>query len=126
MLVRGSVHDHPIFKILGTPPHGLVVEETAKQRQAGTVIVNKTELLEVSDQPLDEALFEVPPDYVPQGTAQNAPLARLESFSPMTFIPITFIQASLPPRARSPARGRVALRAGLAPHKKAQPKPRLS
>jgi hypothetical protein len=64
MLVRGSIRDHMIFKIVGTPPRGLVVEETAKQRQAGNTIVNKTELLEASDQPLDESLFEVPPDYV--------------------------------------------------------------
>jgi hypothetical protein len=53
-----------IFKILGTPPRGLVVEETAKQKQDGNTIVNKTEMVEVSTQPLDGSLFEVPPDYV--------------------------------------------------------------
>ena len=66
MLVRGSFRDHMIFKVLGTPPRGVVIEETATQRQAGNKIVNKTELLEVSDQPLDESLFEVPSDYVPR------------------------------------------------------------
>jgi hypothetical protein len=66
MLVRGGLHDHLIFKNQGTPPRGLAVEESSTQTQAGNTIINKTELLEASDQPLDEALFEVPPDYVPR------------------------------------------------------------
>jgi hypothetical protein len=77
MLVRGDIHDHLIFKALGTPPRGLVLEETATQRQAGNTIVNKTELLEVSDQPLDEALFEVPPDYVPREKPEGHTLHRI-------------------------------------------------
>jgi hypothetical protein len=83
MLIRGSIRDHLTFKILGTPPRGLVVEETAKQRQAGNTIVNKTELLEVSDQPLDEALFEVPPDYVLRERPERNTLQRIpDSSSP--------------------------------------------
>jgi len=77
MLVRGDIHDHLIFKILGTPPRGLVVEETATQKQAGNTIVNKTELLEVSDQPLDEALFEVPSDYVPREKPEGHTLQKI-------------------------------------------------
>jgi len=65
-LVRAGAHDHLIFKNHGPVPRGFKVEETATQRQAGNIIVNKIELLEVSDQPLDEALFEVPSDYVPR------------------------------------------------------------
>jgi hypothetical protein len=77
MLVRGSIRDHLIFKILGTPPRGLVVEETAKQRQAGNTIVNKTELLEVSDQPLDASLFEVPSDYAPREKLEGHTLRKI-------------------------------------------------
>ncbi len=46
-------------------PQGLIIEETANERSAGNVIVDKTELIESSDQPLDESLFEVPPDFTP-------------------------------------------------------------
>jgi hypothetical protein len=49
----------------------------AKQRQAGNTIVNKTELLEVSDQPLDESLFEVPPDYVPREKPEGHTLRKI-------------------------------------------------
>ncbi len=66
MMVRGSIRDHMIFNVMGTSPRGLVVEETAKQEQDGNTIVNRTELIEVSTQSLDDSLFEVPPDYVPK------------------------------------------------------------
>jgi hypothetical protein len=83
MLVRGAAHDHLIFKNLGTPPRGLVVEESSTQRQAGNTIVNKTELLEASDQPLDESLFEVPPDYVPREKPESHTLQKIpDSNSP--------------------------------------------
>jgi hypothetical protein len=55
-----------IFKVLGTPPRGFVVEETVKQKHDGNTIANKTELVEVSTQTLDGSLFEVPPDYIPK------------------------------------------------------------
>jgi hypothetical protein len=77
MLVRGAAHDHLIFNNLGTPPRGLIVEESSTQRQAGNTIVNKTELLEASDQPLDEALFEVPPDYVPREKPESHTLQKI-------------------------------------------------
>jgi hypothetical protein len=77
MLVRGAAHDHLIFKNLGTPPRGLVVEESSTHRQAGNTIVNKTELLEASDQPLDESLFEVPPDYVPREKPESHTLKKI-------------------------------------------------
>jgi len=83
MLVRGAAHDHLIFNNLGTPPRGLIVEESSTQRQAGNTIVNKTELLEASDQPLDEALFEVPPDYVPREKPESHTLQKIpDSNSP--------------------------------------------
>jgi hypothetical protein len=77
MLVRGAAHDHLIFKNLGTPPRGLVVDESSTQRQAGNTIVNKIELLEASDQPLDELLFEVPPDYVPREKPESHTLQKI-------------------------------------------------
>jgi hypothetical protein len=77
MLVRGSIRDHMVFKITGAPPRGLVVQETAKQRQAGNTIVNKTELLQVSNQPHDEALFEVPPDYVPRENPEGHTVRKI-------------------------------------------------
>jgi len=64
MTTRGG-HDHLVFKHLGITPRGLVLEETATHKQGGNVVVNKTELLQISEQPLDESLFEVPPDYKP-------------------------------------------------------------
>ena len=65
MLIRGGALDHLVFKHLGTAPRGLAVEESATQKQAGNVVVSKTELLKISEQPLDESLFEVPSNYNP-------------------------------------------------------------
>lgn len=68
----GKSHDRVVFKTNGIEPHGLVIEETSTQRSEGNVIVNKVELLEVSEQALDDSLFEVPADYAPrvQGGSQ--------------------------------------------------------
>ena len=51
------------IKRTGAETTGLILEERSTQREGGNVILNKTELLEVSEQPLDESLFEVPADY---------------------------------------------------------------
>jgi len=56
-------HDHVVFKHVGIEPQGLVIEETSVEKSDGNVMTNKTELLEVSEQPLDDSLFEVPPDF---------------------------------------------------------------
>jgi hypothetical protein len=55
--------DHFEIKYTGAETTGLILEERSTQREGGNVILNKTELLEVSEQPLDESLFEIPPDY---------------------------------------------------------------
>ena len=65
--------NHLVFKHLGTAPHGLTLEETAKQQSDGNVLVNKTELVEISYEPLDQSLFEVPADYV----LRERPMPRL-------------------------------------------------
>jgi hypothetical protein len=61
--VGSSRVDRVIFKRLGTVPRGFTIEETITKREDERVFVNKIELLEVSEKPLDESLFEVPADY---------------------------------------------------------------
>ena len=61
----GGGHDHLIFKHVGIMPHGLPISLTATERAEGNVIVSKIELLESSEAPLDDSLFEVPADYSP-------------------------------------------------------------
>lgn len=51
------------IKASGAQPHGLVIEETAKAVSDGNEMVFKTELLQSSTDPLDQSLFEIPPDY---------------------------------------------------------------
>ena len=48
---------------VGDVKHGFVIREVSVTKQGGKAIVSKTELLEVSEKPLDAALFEVPADY---------------------------------------------------------------
>jgi len=61
----GGGHDHLILKRVGAMPHGLPVSQTATERAEGNVIVSKIELLESSEAPLDDSLFEIPADYSP-------------------------------------------------------------
>jgi hypothetical protein len=62
--------DRVLFKRLGTAPRGFAVEEATTKNEAQRVFVTKIELLEISEKPLDESLFEVPPDYSPSKPAQ--------------------------------------------------------
>jgi hypothetical protein len=57
--------DRVLFKQIGRAPRGFAVEETITKSEDGRVLVNKIELLEISEKPLDESLFEVPADYSP-------------------------------------------------------------
>ncbi len=57
-------HDHSVIKRFGNAPRGFVVEETARIQQSGNLVINKVELVEFSDQPLDGSLFDVPADYI--------------------------------------------------------------
>lgn len=63
---RMGNHDRRVFKHVGIEPQGLLIEGTTTERSAGNVIVDKTELLESSDQPLDDSLFEIPADFTPR------------------------------------------------------------
>ncbi len=64
-------HDRRIIKRVGTAPRGFAVEETSKVKESGNVVVGKIELMEFSEQPLDESLFEVPPDYSPAAETRS-------------------------------------------------------
>lgn len=57
--------DRVIFKRIGTAPRGFAIEETTTKSEGERVFVTKIELLKISEKPLDESLFEVPPDYSP-------------------------------------------------------------
>jgi hypothetical protein len=64
-LVSNGSGTHNEFKYIktGNAVVGYAVEETSIVSSGGNVEINKTDLLEFSDQPIDESLFEIPPDY---------------------------------------------------------------
>ena len=51
------------IKHTGTGRRGFAIEETSRETGEGNVLVNKTKLVEFSEEPLDPSLFEVPSDY---------------------------------------------------------------
>ncbi len=55
--------DHFVVQYTGVQPTGLIIEERSTQKEGGNTILSKTELLGVSEETLDESLFEIPPDY---------------------------------------------------------------
>ncbi|MGC2185225.1 MAG: hypothetical protein WA637_18255 [Terriglobales bacterium] len=65
MLTTGGRHDRIHFKRLGTAPAGFPLEETTTKTEQGKSTVSKLELLEFSDSPLDDSLFQVPKGYSP-------------------------------------------------------------
>jgi hypothetical protein len=52
-----------VFKYTGDAKRGFAVQEIFKKKQAGNVIIDKTELVEFSEQPVDPSLFEPPSDF---------------------------------------------------------------
>jgi len=56
-------HDRVHFERLGTAPAGFPIEETIKKAEQGISTISKVELLEFSESPLDDALFNVPAGY---------------------------------------------------------------
>jgi hypothetical protein len=71
--------DHFDITFTGVQPTGFILEERSTQREGGNVILNKTELLEVSEQPLDESLFDIPPDY----TQEQRPQPKIRLAAPV-------------------------------------------
>jgi hypothetical protein len=57
--------DRVLFKQLGEARRGFAVEETTTKNEGERVFVLKTEMLEISEKPLDESLFELPAGYSP-------------------------------------------------------------
>jgi hypothetical protein len=63
-LLSGGVRpDRFQFKWLGKAPRGYPIEETLLRTEAGKKTVNKVELLEISEAPLNPSLFELPAGY---------------------------------------------------------------
>ena len=64
-LVRTSPGTHAKFKYVNTGDvvPGYTLEEVATVRSERNVVIHKIELLEFSDRPLEESLFEVPAGY---------------------------------------------------------------
>jgi hypothetical protein len=61
----GQPQDRMHFKRLGTAPAGFAIEETTKKTENGRTTNGKLELVELSEAPLDNALFDVPAGYSP-------------------------------------------------------------
>lgn len=59
-------HDRVVVKHLGNnPSRGFPIEETSRDTQRNLTTVSRVELLEFSEAPLDDSLFELPRDYRP-------------------------------------------------------------
>jgi hypothetical protein len=74
-----ATHERWVFKQIGPIPRGFVVKQTAIQKEDGNSIVHKIELLEISDKPIADSLFEPPPDFTqrdPQQTMVPVPRRR--------------------------------------------------
>jgi hypothetical protein len=72
LAIRALGHpDHIIFNYTGNGKRGFAIEEASKKKELGNVIVNKTDLVEFSEQPLDPSLFEPPSDYTQMQPGQN-------------------------------------------------------
>jgi hypothetical protein len=70
--IRSPGHpDHIIVNYTGNGKRGFAIEEASKKKELGNVVVNKTELVEFSEQPLDPSLFEPPPDYTQVQPTEN-------------------------------------------------------
>ncbi len=61
----GRPQDRIHVRRLGTAPAGFAIEETTKRTENGSSTTGKVELVEFSEAPLDDALFDVPAGYSP-------------------------------------------------------------
>lgn len=65
MLSVGRRIPRYVFRQLGTARRGFAIDETTVTTESGRSITSRIEFLEISESPLDPALFEVPADYTP-------------------------------------------------------------
>jgi hypothetical protein len=70
-IAGGPRIDRMVFKQLGTANRGFAIEENYKKSEDGYVFVHKTEMLQISEKPLDDSLFEIPADYSPATPKEN-------------------------------------------------------
>ena len=62
---RGGLPDRHHYKTKGAARRGYAIEETIRYTQRGWTNVDKVELIELSEDPVDLSLFDVPRDYRP-------------------------------------------------------------
>jgi len=62
-LTVGTRMDRFQIKWLGKAPKGYPIEETSLRTEAGKKTINKVELLEISEAPLNPSIFELPAGY---------------------------------------------------------------
>lgn len=60
-----GTHDRVQIKHLGTARPGYAVEQTSHTTDSGGTITSRLELLQISENPLPPALFDIPADYRP-------------------------------------------------------------
>ena len=63
VLRPGGLRDRHEYRTKGTARRGYVLEETTRVTQPDQALVDRIELIEVSDRDLDPSLFEVPASY---------------------------------------------------------------
>jgi hypothetical protein len=61
----GGLRDRYHYKTKGAARRGYTIEERNRFTQAGETHVNRVELIELSEHPLDSSLFDVPSNYRP-------------------------------------------------------------
>ncbi len=61
----GAPRDRHRFKTKNRARRGYAIEETNRFTQAGRTSVDRVELVELSENPLDPSLFDIPVDYRP-------------------------------------------------------------
>jgi len=62
---RGGLRDRHHYKTKGTASRGYTIEETTRVTHTGGTDVDRVELIELSERPLDVSLFDIPGDYRP-------------------------------------------------------------
>jgi len=61
----GGLRDHHHYRTKGTARRGYAIDETNRVTQSGATNVDRVELIELSEHPLDLSLFDIPRDYRP-------------------------------------------------------------
>jgi hypothetical protein len=61
----GGLRDRHHYKTKGAASRGYAIEETTRFTQTGATTVDRVELIELSEHPLDSSLFDIPRDYRP-------------------------------------------------------------